>query len=149
SGERTPHNNPDAEGVFFGMTHETNRAALGQAVLEGVAFAFADGQQSLVDAGTVINDVTVIGGGSQSAYWGKILASTLNRPLTYRAESEVGPAFGAARLARLCVTNESPQDVCTAPPVSHTVEPDLALHEKFSEKLEKYRRLYTTLRDEF
>ena len=149
SGERTPHNNPNAKGVFFGMTHETNRAALGQAVLEGVAFAFADGQQSLIDAGTVINEVTVIGGGARSAYWGTILASVLNRPLTYRAEAEVGPAFGAARLARICVTQENPEDVCTAPPVSHVMEPDAALHARFTEKLATYRRLYAKLKDEF
>lgn len=149
SGERTPHNNPDAQGVFFGMTHETNRAALGQAVLEGVAFAFADGQQALDDAGTIINEVTVIGGGARSPYWGKILASTLNRPLTYRAEAEVGPAFGAARLARLCVTGETPQEVCTAPQVAHVVEPDAGRGERLNEKLAKYRRLYAVLKAEF
>ncbi len=52
SGERTPHNNPNAQGVFFGLGHNTSRAVLGRAVLEGVAFAFADGQQVLLDAGT-------------------------------------------------------------------------------------------------
>jgi xylulokinase len=149
SGERTPHNDPNAKGVFFGMTHETNRAALGQAVLEGVAFAFADGQQSLIDAGTQIDTISVIGGGARSAYWGKILASVLDRPLTYRKEAEVGPAFGAARLARLCVTGENPQEVCTAPPISHTVEPDANLRKKLQTKLTKYRKLYTRLKDEF
>ena len=149
SGERTPHNDPNAKGVFFGMTHETNRAALAQAVLEGVAFAFADGQQSLDDAGTVIRDVTVIGGGARSTYWGKVLASVLGRPLTYRKEAEVGPAFGAARLARLSVTGENPSDVCVAPPVDSKVDPDEALAERLAPKLEKYRKLYTLLKDEF
>lgn len=50
SGERTPHNDPHAKGVFFGMTHQTDRAALARAVLEGVAFAFADGQDALLAA---------------------------------------------------------------------------------------------------
>lgn len=149
SGERTPHNDPNAKGVFFGMTHETDRAALGQAVLEGVAFAFADGQQSLIDAGTKIDTISVIGGGARSAYWGKILASILDRPLTYRKEAEVGPAFGAARLARLAITQENPQKLCTAPEVSHTVQPDPDLREKLSKKLAKFRKLYSLLKDEF
>jgi xylulokinase len=58
SGERTPHNDPHAQGVFFGLTHDTDRAALGRAVLEGVAFAFADGQDALLEAGTAIESVT-------------------------------------------------------------------------------------------
>jgi xylulokinase len=149
SGERTPHNNPDAKGVFFGMTHETGRDSLVQAVVEGVAFAFADGQKSLDEAGTVINDVSVIGGGSRSTYWGRILASVLERPLVFREESEVGPAFGAARLGRLAVTDEDPATVCTAPPVQETVEPDSELTERLAPKLEKYRNLYPQLKPSF
>ena len=124
SGERTPHNDPDAKGVFFGMTHDTDRATLGRAVLEGVAFAFADGQDALLGAGADIDTVSVIGGGSRSRLWGEILASVLNRPLTYHAGGEIGPAFGAARLARLAATGENPVDVCTPPPVTHVIAPD-------------------------
>jgi xylulokinase len=149
SGERTPHNNPDAKGVFFGMTHETGRDSLVQAVVEGVAFAFADGQKSLDEAGTVINEVSVIGGGSRSTYWGRILASVLERPLVFREESEVGPAFGAARLGRLAVTDEDPASVCTAPPIQETVEPESELTERLAPKLEKYRNLYTQLKTSF
>ncbi|PCJ49818.1 MAG: xylulokinase [Candidatus Hydrogenedentota bacterium] len=146
SGERTPHNNPHAKGAFFGMTHETARDSLCQAVIEGVAFAFADGQQALEDAGSVINDVSVIGGGSRSIYWGRVLAAVLGRPLTFREEAAVGPAFGAARLARLCVTNESPETVCTAPPVQDSIEPDDELAERLQPKLEMYRALYADTR---
>ena len=64
------------------------------------------------------------GGGARFAYWGQLLAAALNRPLTYRAGSEVGAALGAARLARLALTGESPQLVCTLPPITHVVEPD-------------------------
>ena len=68
TGERTPHNNPDAKGVFFGLDSDTDAAILGRAVLEGVAFAFADGQQVLLDAGAEIDDVTVIGGGAKALF---------------------------------------------------------------------------------
>ena len=149
SGERTPHNNPNAKGVFSGLTHETNRAALGQAVLEGVAFAFADGQSALDDAGTQINEVSVLGGGSRSTYWGKIIASALNRPLVYRSGGEVGPAFGAARLGRLADTGEQPSAVCTPPPHAETVEPNPALHQQYQERIEIYRRTYRELKDTF
>lgn len=149
SGERTPHNDPNAQGVFFGMTHETDRVELGRAVLEGVAFAFADGQNALLAAGAEIGEVSVIGGGAQSALWGRILASMLNRPLNYHEAGEIGPAFGAARLARLAVTGEKPVDVCTPPPISHVIKPDPNLHEAYQEKYKRYVRLYGLLKSEF
>lgn len=149
TGERTPYNDPDAKGVFFGLTPETDRAALGRAVLEGVAFAFADGQEALLAAGAKIDVVSVIGGGARSPLWGHILASVLGRPLTYHAGGEVGPAFGAARLGRLAATGEDPIAVCTLPPVDHVIEPDRALAETYGDKLARFRRLYRNLKAEF
>lgn len=149
SGERTPHNDPRAQGVFFGLTHGTTRADLGRAVLEGVAFAFADGQDALRDAGTNIREVSVIGGGARSPLWGRILASALDRPLRYHSGGEVGPAFGAARLARLAVSGEPPAAVCDAPPVERIIEPDPRLRERYAERLALYRRLYADLREAF
>jgi xylulokinase len=149
SGERTPHNDPHAQGVFFGLTHETNRAALGRAVLEGVAFAFADGQRALDDAKAELKDVTVIGGGARSRLWGRILASTLKRPLNYRKGGEAGPAYGAARLARIAYTRENPADVCVAPPIDHTLAPEAALIARYEDKLARYRRLYQDLKSRF
>lgn len=148
SGERTPHNDPYAKGVFCGLSHSTTRADLGRAVLEGVAFALADGEAALRDAGAVIEDVVVIGGGARSALWGQILADVLDRPLSYPAGAEVGPAFGAARLARLAVTGERPEAVCTPPPVELVVEPSTARSD-YPERLHQYRRLYRELRGFF
>lgn len=149
SGERTPHNDPDAKGVFFGLTHETGRVDLGRAVLEGVAFALADGQDALLDAGTRIDAITVIGGGARSHYWGRILAGALDRPLRYAAGAELGPAFGAARLGRLAVTGEDPASVCTAPGADHVAEPESALVERYAERRAVYGRLYESLREAF
>ncbi|MEO7425864.1 MAG: xylulokinase [Fibrobacteria bacterium] len=149
SGERTPHNNPFAQGVFFGLTHETNRAALGRAVLEGVAFAFADGQRALLDAKADIREISVIGGGARSRLWGRILASVLKRPLSYRKGGEAGPAFGAARLARLALTGEKPEAVCTAPAVDHVIAPEAAWSERYDEKLSLYRNLYQDVKARF
>lgn len=146
SGERTPHNDPHAKGAFFGMTHETTSVELGLAVLEGVAFAFADGQQALIDAGTDIGDVTVIGGGSRSAYWAQIIANVLQRPLTLRDGGEVGPAYGAARLGQIAAEGADPEQICTAPPISQTIDPDSAKSQRYSDQLQRYRDLYAQTR---
>jgi len=149
SGERTPHNDPDASGVFVGLRHDTTRAELGRAVLEGVAFAFADGQEALAASGTPIGDVCVIGGGARSSLWGRILASVLGRALTYGEQSNIGPAFGAARLARLAVTAESPSAVCLPLPAEHRIEPDPELRQYYATRLQIYRRVYRELKDTF
>lgn len=149
SGERTPHNDPSAKGVLFGLTHESDAAAIGQAVLEGVAFAFRDGMDALTESGAHINEITVIGGGAKSHYWGTILSSVLGRPLVYRDGGEVGPAYGAARLAQLADSGAPVEAVCTAPAILHVADPDDALVDLYSERLATYRSLYTQLKSAF
>lgn len=146
SGERTPHNDPLAKGVLFGLTHESNAAAIGQAVLEGVAFAFRDGLDALTETGAWIDNITVIGGGARSAYWGQILSAALDRPLTYRDGGEVGPAYGAARLARLAIGAGTIDEVCTPPPVRSVVAPDQRLADAFRAAQPRYRGLYAQLK---
>ena len=149
SGERTPHNDPNARGVFFGLTHDTDRAALGRAVLEGVAFAFLDGQDALLAAGADIGQVSIIGGGARSSSWARILASALGRSLTYHSGGAMGPAYGAARLARLATTGEPPDQVCVPPPVERIFEPEAPLQDSLMKKRERYTRLYPVLASEF
>jgi len=149
SGERTPHNDAHARGVLFGLTHDSDGDAIGQAVLEGVAFAFADGLDALLEAGADVGQISVIGGGARSRWWGKVLAAALGRTLVYRQGSETGPAFGAARLARLAVTGENAADVCAPPPIAAIVEPDAHDMEKLSPKRAMFARLYRDLRARF
>lgn len=149
AGERTPHNDPHAKGVFFGLTHRTNGAALVRSVLEGVAFAFADGQDALLETGAEIGDISVIGGGARSRQWGTILATVLGCSLTYRRGGEAGPAFGAARLARLAHTSDDPEHVCTAPPISHIVDPDPDFSDALTARQATYRALYGHLSTTF
>jgi len=146
TGERTPHNDPHAKGVFFSLDQATDRGDLGWAVLAGVAYAFADGLDVLVEAGAEIDQISVIGGGARSPLWGRILASVLGRPLTYHSGSEVGPALGAARLARLARDGGEPADICAQPPVDHVVEPEAELGERLTARLEQWRGLYETLK---
>jgi xylulokinase len=146
SGERTPHNDPNAQGVLFGLTQETTSASIAQAVLEGVAFAFRDGMDALLASGAAIDSIAVIGGGARSTYWGKILSSVLRRPLAYRDSGAVGPAYGAARLARMGVVDASIEEVCTPPPLLHLAEPDDRLAYLYAHKLPRYRSLYQNLK---
>jgi xylulokinase len=149
SGERTPHNDPLAKGVLFGLTQESTPAAIAQAVLEGVAFAFRDGLDALLASGTAIDSISVIGGGARSAYWGRILSSVLRRPLTYRNAGTVGPAYGAARLARLGAERAAIEEVCTPPPILHVAEPDDRLSDWYSQRIGRFRSLYRHLKDSF
>ena len=149
SGERTPHNNPFARGVLFGLNHDSDATAIGQAVLEGVAFAFTDGLDVLMETGARVGQISVIGGGARSVWWGKILAAALARPLVYRDGSEVGPAYGAARLARLAVTKEVVEDVCKPPPIRLVVEPDDRDRDALAGKREQFAKLYGDLRARF
>jgi len=149
SGERTPHNDPEASGCFVGLDHGSDRAALGRAVLEGVAFAFADAEEVLRAAGSAIERVAVIGGGARSALWVRILASVLRRPLVTLRGGEVGPALGAARLARLGVTGLPVPAVCTEPATRAVVDPDPALADHYAERLPRFRGLYHALRPAF
>lgn len=149
SGERTPHINPHAKGVFFGMTHATTRADLTNAVLEGVAFAFADGQQAMQEAGIHIDTVSVVGGGAQSLYWGKLLAAILQRPLIYRANREIGAALGAARLAWLSQHDCDPQTAFAESPIETIIQPDTALAAHYLQKRETFKLLYQRLHDLF
>ena len=146
SGERTPHDDAQVRGAFLGLDHETTPARLAAAVLEGVAFALADGADALREAGTVLGELSVIGGGARSRHWGAIIAAALNVRLVYLEGGEVGPALGAAKLARIALTGETPGAVCTPPPGTHTIEPDPLLAERLAPKLAKFRRAYPALR---
>ena len=142
SGERTPHNDAGVRGAFLRLDHDTDAPRLAQAVLEGVAFALADGLDVLREAGTTVERLSVIGGGARSGYWGRVLAAAMNVELVYLQGGEVGPALGAARLAQLAVDGGSIAAVCAAPPIARTQSPDPALVDALAGKLAAFRDAY-------
>jgi xylulokinase len=146
SGERTPHNDAHIRAAVLGIDNETNRGRMAAAVLEGVAFAHADGIAVLREAGSEIEELSVIGGGARSRYWGSIIAAALNVRLAYLEGGEVGPALGAAKLALMAVTGASAADACTRPPVSHVIEPDVALADRLTPRLARFRAAYSALK---
>jgi xylulokinase len=149
NGERTPHNNAHASGVFFGLRGNTDRAALAYSVMEAVAFAMADGAAALRATGTVITEASFVGGGSRSRYWAELIASATGIALRRHPDGEVGAAFGAARLARMAVTGESPESICSQPVVLEAVLPVTAMETVLRQRLARYRRLYGALETEF
>ncbi|HKU87563.1 MAG TPA: xylulokinase [Casimicrobiaceae bacterium] len=149
SGERTPHNDPSASGVFFGLDSTSTREDLGRAALEGVAFALADGLDALEACGQPIDNLSVIGGGSRSRYWGRIVAAALDRTLVYHHGGETGPALGAARLARVATGDASVGESCPPPPVAGVIEPDASLRDALAPRRALFRRLYADLKDAF
>ncbi len=146
SGERTPYNDSAVRGAFTGLAHESSRAVLTQAVLEGVAFAFRDSLEALAKAGTTLTRVTAIGGGSRSRYWLKAIATALGMPVDIPADGDFGAAFGAARLGLIAATGADPLSVCRAPATDATIEPDAVLGGAYADAYHRYRALYPAIK---
>ncbi len=116
SGERTPHNDPHAKGVWFGLQHDTDRALLGYSVLEGVAFGLRDSYLALQAAGSSVRMASLVGGGGNSRYWVQLLASVLDLPLSLHSGANVGAAPGAARPGLLAANEDcDAASICAAP----------------------------------
>ncbi|ELY4542830.1 xylulokinase [Cronobacter sakazakii] len=146
SGERTPHNNPLAKGVFFGLTHEHGPAELARAVLEGVGYALADGMDVVHECGVTPQSVTLIGGGARSAYWRQMLADISGVPLDYRTGGDVGPALGAARLAQIALAPDRPlNDLLPPLALEQQHQPDAARRQRYGEQRDTFRKLYRQL----
>ena len=145
SGERTPHADPGCTGSFHGLTHAHSRDHLSYAVIEGVAFAFADGMAALAEAGSKPSSLLAIGGGARSDLWLQLLADVLGVPIHRPAGAEVGPALGAARLALMSL-GMARDDVVTAPGIERTFEPNPARASLLALRLARFRAAYAPLR---
>lgn len=145
SGERTPHNDPHVRGAFLQLDHDSDAGRMAQAVLEGVAFALADGLDVLREAGTDVTELAVIGGGARSRYWGETIAAAMNAPLVYLQGGEVGPALGAARLAQIAVDGGTPAQVCVAPPIARVITPDATLRDRLAPKQAAFRAAHSKI----
>jgi len=142
SGERTPHNDPQANGVFAGLRAGHGQEALVYAVLEGVSFALADGLDVLSAAGAPLQNCMLVGGGARSRFWGQMLADVLQIPLLLPEGAEIGAALGAARLAILAAGAGNEADICIAPPIAGTFVPHPAAAAAYAPRLARYRALY-------
>ncbi len=147
SGERTPHNDPYAKGVFWGLTHNDNQATLAKAVIEGVSFALADSIDVLHETGVQANQITLIGGGAKSSYWRQLLADITGKTFEYRTGGDVGPALGAAKLAQIALNPQ--QDIaqfCQPLALEAVYQPNSQRYEQYQIKRVKFAELYKHLK---
>ena len=149
NGERTPHNNPAAQAVLFGMNASTDRSDVVNATLEGVGHGLAQGMAALESTGVAAHSISLIGGGSRSAYWAQMIADLSGKTLLRRADGEVGPSLGAAQLAWMAIDQAAAVDVCPAPALLAVHEPDPDRYAWFSERHERFARLYTQVESSF
>ena len=146
-GERSPHNNPDARALFIGMSMDSTRADMTQAVLEGVAFAIRDSFEVAKDLGIKIEETKICGGGAKSPLWRKIIANVLNIKVNI-IESEEGPGLGGAMLAAVACGEYSSVEEAAEKIVKviDTVEPEAALAAKYDKKYAKFKEIYPTVK---
>ena len=115
--------------------------------MEGVAFAFRDCQRVLSDAGTKIDTLLAVGGGSRSALWLKMIATNLNMDVSLPEDGDFGGALGAARLGLCAATGRSPQEVMTMPGIKTVIKPDPALADAYAKQYARYRALYSAIEE--
>ena len=149
-GERSPHNNPNARGTFIGMTMDTTRADMTQAVLEGVAFALRDSFEVAKSLGIKIERTKICGGGAKSPLWKKMIANILNLKVDV-IESEEGPALGGAMLAAVACGEFESVEAAAAKIVKiiDTVEPDEKLVARYEERYQQFREIYPACKPVF
>ena len=149
-GERSPHNDPNARGTFIGLTMDTTRAQMTQAVLEGVAFAIRDSFGVARSLGISIDRTMICGGGAKSPLWKKIMANVLNIQVDV-PQIEEGPAMGAAMLAAVADgTFASVKEAadCVVR-VKETISPDPALAAAYDRQYRKFAQIYPAVRELF
>lgn len=149
-GERSPHNDPSARAAFLGMSMDTTRESMTQAVLEGVAYALRDSLEVAKSLGLTIPRTTICGGGAKSPLWKRIIANVMNLKVDI-VETEEGPGYGAAILAAVgCGAYGSLDEAVTKlVHVVETIDPEPELVEKYEKGYQKFRQYYPALKGLF
>ena len=149
-GERSPYNDPDARATFIGMTMDTTREDMTQAVLEGVAFALRDSFEVARSLGLTIERTKICGGGAKSPLWKKIIANVLNISVDV-LETEEGPSLGGAMLAAVACGEYASVEQAAAKIVKvvDTVEPDPALAAKYEARYQQFKQIYPACKELF
>ena len=149
-GERSPINDTNARGTFIGMTMDTSRSDLVQAVLEGVAFAIRDSFEIAKSLGIDIPSTKICGGGAKSSLWRTIFANVLGIPLE-QVKTEQGPGYGGAMLAMVgCGKFGSVQAAADAlVEVASTVQPDAELTARYEVRYQQFKKIYPACKELF
>lgn len=149
-GERSPHNDPAARGTFIGMTMDTKREDLTQAVLEGVSFGLRDSFEVAKDLGIKIERTKICGGGAKSPLWKQMIADIFNIKVDVVA-CEEGPSYGGAILAAVgCGEYADVKEAADAiVKVVETIEPNEETAALYEQKYQQFRQIYPTVKNLF
>ena len=149
-GERSPHNNPDARGTFIGLTMDSTREDMTQAVLEGVAFGLRDSIEVARSLGIPLTKTRICGGGAKSPLWRKMITNIMNMEVE-RITSEEGPGLGGAMLAAVgCGEYASVEEAAKAiVKVLDVEKPDPELVEKYEKKYQQFKTIYPACKPVF
>ena len=149
-GERTPHADADARGVFFGISGKHKRGHFVRSVMEGVSFGLRDSLELIKERGVKIEEVRLIGGGAKSELWQQITADIFDETISI-LNVEQGPAFGAAIIAGVGagVFSDFESIVEELVDVVKTVDPIAENVEKYNKNYQTYQKLYGDLKDRF
>ncbi|WP_439521066.1 xylulokinase [Marivita sp.] len=145
TGERSPHGDPHIRAGYFGLEDSTDRAALCRAVVEAVAFTFADAVQSFGDTITDLSHLAALGGGSRSPFLLQLIANATGTRIGRTAGSDAGPALGAARLAACGMGAMTLSDLGQQPEIADWFDP--VTTPVLDDRLRRYRALYGALKD--
>jgi xylulokinase len=150
SGERTPHADPYARGVFFGLSPRHDKAMITRAVMEGVTYGLRDSLELIRAMGVEIRQIRASGGGARSALWRRMQADVFESPVV-TIDKDEGPAFGVALLAAVGTgAYGSVREACEATiSVVSEVEPEPAASAVYNEYYPVYRQLYLDVKDRF
>ena len=146
-GERSPHNDPNVRGIFIGMSMDTTREELTQAVLEGVVFGLRDSFEVAKSLGIQIDRTKICGGGAKSPLWRQMVADILNIKVDI-PESEEGPAMGGAMLAAVACGEYASVEEAAAKIVKvvDTVEPIPENAQRYEERYQQFRKIYPAVK---
>ena len=149
-GERSPWNNPNARATFTGITMDTTREDMTQAVLEGVAFATRDMYEVAKSIGVAPKRTMICGGGAKSPLWRRMIANILNVEVDVPS-CEEGPGMGGAMLAMVaCGAYKSVEEASAAiVKVDKTEKPDPELVAKYEARYQQFKNIYPALADTF
>lgn len=150
SGERTPHADPYARGVFFGLSLKHGKGHMVRAILEGVAFGLMNSLELMINVGIKPRELRILGGGSRSLLWRRIVADVFGLKV-YLLEVDEGSSYGAAILAAVGARlySEVEKAVDNVVKTRDPINPDEKAHETYRRYYELYNRLYQALKHEF
>ncbi|WP_255398029.1 FGGY-family carbohydrate kinase, partial [Petrotoga sp. 9PWA.NaAc.5.4] len=146
NGERTPHRDPNARGVFFGISSLNNENDILRSTMEGITFGLRDSYE-LIKGKTIIKDMRIVGGGAKNKTWAKIVATNFKMPVKL-PEIDEGGAYGAAMLAALG-DGQKVEDVLKWIKFKDIIEPNYEEMEIYDNYYEIYKKIYISLKEDF